>query len=93
MKVILTLYLLGVLSAVTVFVNIQWHPGRGKEPVKSIKEVYFCIDIYNSELSFCVLDLDALIDFNDLPSVCRLFASRGLCNGVISQLAHFFLKR
>lgn len=86
MKVILTLYLLGVLSAVTVFVNIQWHPGRGKEPVKSIKEVYFCIDIYNSELSFCVLDLDALIDFNDL-------ALRGLCNGVISQLAHFFLKQ
>jgi len=40
--------------------------GRGKEPVKSIKKVYFCIDIYNSELSFCGLDLDALIDFNDL---------------------------
>ncbi len=33
---------------------------------QSIKEVYFCIDIYNSELSFCVLDLDALIDLNDL---------------------------
>lgn len=60
MKVISTLFLLGVLSAVTVFVNIRWSPGRGKEPV------YFCIDIYNSELSFCVLDLDALIDFNDL---------------------------
>lgn len=34
--------------------------------MKSIKVVYFCIDIYNSELSFCGLDLDALIDFNDL---------------------------
>lgn len=66
MKVILTLYLLGVLSTVTVIMNNWWPPGRGKEPVKSIKEVYFCIDIYNSELSFCVLHLDALIDFNDL---------------------------
>lgn len=66
MKEMLTLCRLGVLSAVTVFVNIRWPPGRGKEPVKSIKKVYFCIDIYNSELSFCGLDLDALIDLNDL---------------------------
>lgn len=66
MKEMLTLCRLGVLSTVTVFENIRWPPGRGKEPVKSIKKVYFCIDIYNSELSFCGLDLDALIDFNDL---------------------------
>ncbi len=48
------------------FGQSAWTFGGLQREQQSIKKVYFCIDIYNSELSFCVLYLDALIDLNDL---------------------------